>query len=54
MLNGIVTVLPAPIMTHEHLAQYGCDGTHEEAGRGRELVETASVSLPHPVVRLSI
>ena len=24
---------------HGHLAQYGCDGTHKEAGRGSQLVE---------------
>ena len=39
---------------HGYLAQYGCDGTHEEAGSGHQLVEPASLSLPHPVVRLWI
>ena len=39
---------------HGHLAQYGCDGTHKEAGRGRRLVEPTSLSLPHPVVWLWI
>ena len=41
---------------HGHLAQYGCDGTHtgKEAGRGSQLVEPTSLSLPHPVVWLWI
>ena len=39
---------------HGHLAQYGCDGTHKEAGRGSQLVEPPSLSLPHPVVWLWI
>ena len=39
---------------HGHLAQYGCDGTHKEAGRGRQLVEPANQSSPHPVVWLWI
>ena len=39
---------------HGHLAQYGCDGTDKEAGRGRQLVEPTSLCLPHPVVWLWI
>ena len=39
---------------HGHLAQYGCDGTHKEAGRGSQLVEPTSLSLPHTVVWLWI
>ena len=39
---------------HGHLAQYGCDGTHKEAGRGRQLIEPTSLSLPHTVVWLWI
>ena len=37
---------------HGRLAQYGCDGAHEETGLGRELVQPASLSLCHhdPVI----
>jgi hypothetical protein len=40
-----------------HLAQYGCDGTHKEAGHGHQvtssrLVEPGSLSPPHPVLLL--
>ena len=38
---------------HGHLAQYGCDGAHEEAGLGHELVQPASLSPRHPVIRNS-
>ena len=43
-----------PSTNHRHLAQYGRDGTHKEAGSGCQLVEPARLSLAHPVVSLWI
>ena len=39
---------------HGLLAQYGCDGAHEEAGLGRELIQPASLSPCHLVILLWI
>jgi len=43
-----------PSTNHRHLAQYGRDGTHKEAGSGCQLVEPARLSLAHPAVSLWI
>ena len=54
MLNRIVLVFPGQFQHGPRFAQYGCesacDGTHEEAGFGHELVHPASLSLHHPVI----
>ena len=52
MLNGIVPVVSRT--DHGLLAQYGCDGARGEAGLGPELIQPASLSLRHSVIRFWI
>ena len=52
MLNGIVPVFP--VRTMGTLPKMAVMGRTKGAGRGSQLVEPTSLSLPHPVVWLWI